>query len=145
MKVKFVVRPFSWPRLLGLVRNRSPRTPRPTLTGGSTLREGRPGRRNRGIPSGHSLETRLRRRPQQSRRRPPRKTRSDAALAEAREGVRLEPENPNTHRALGSVFRDKGDIDGAEREYQKALRLKHAFTRLKQGRKLLDLRGPVGD
>jgi tetratricopeptide (TPR) repeat protein len=47
----------------------------------------------------------------------------DAAIAEFREAVRLEPDFVDAHFNLGSALDDKGDFDGAISEYRAALRL----------------------
>jgi tetratricopeptide (TPR) repeat protein len=48
---------------------------------------------------------------------------TDEALAEAREALRLNPGSDLGHFSLGNALRHKGDLDGAKAEYREALRL----------------------
>ena len=48
---------------------------------------------------------------------------SDAAIAEFREALRLNPGNIRLHYYLGAVLGEKGDLDGAIAEYREAIRL----------------------
>src|SRR5262249_11602483 len=52
---------------------------------------------------------------------------SAEALALLDELVRLQPANPWHHLGLGLVLSNKGDVDGAIKEYQEALRLHKDF------------------
>ena len=52
----------------------------------------------------------------------------DAALAEAREAVRLKPENAAGQNNLACVLRDKGDLDSAIVVFREAIHLKPDFV-----------------
>jgi tetratricopeptide (TPR) repeat protein len=50
---------------------------------------------------------------------------TDEALAESCEALRLNPASDLGHYSFGNALRPKGDLDGAIAEYREALRLNH--------------------
>ena len=52
----------------------------------------------------------------------------DRAIAEAREALRLNPSDPETHDLLGTGLDDKGEFDEAVMEFREALRLRPNYT-----------------
>jgi superkiller protein 3 len=50
------------------------------------------------------------------------------AIAEYRQGLRLDPNNAEAHNGLGKALRDKKDFEGAMAEFKKALQLKPDYA-----------------
>jgi protein O-mannosyl-transferase len=61
----------------------------------------------------------------------------DEAMAAAQEGLRLAPDNPTAHYAIGLVLARKGDPASAVREHEEAIRLSPSFVEAHRERSLL--------
>ncbi|HKM61230.1 MAG TPA: tetratricopeptide repeat protein [Acidisphaera sp.] len=60
--------------------------------------------------------------------------RSDSAVAEYREAIRLDANAPRPHTALGNLLLAQGKLDGAAAEFREAIRAEPTDARLHDSR-----------